>query len=498
MPRKFNNFSDFLDFQKAKETARKAHHDEKYKSAIERENRYRNYLRDESQKLREKWQKSAMRAEKRSDASAKGEVVEKTTHREEMYRKFAQMNAEERRRAIEDVEKIIWRDTEKPRELQSAALLGEVLKVQEKQRHEMQQVRMMRQQRRTETAGELLMQSQQWCEEQRQRAYEARRRTAEYKKDLQGLIEERENARRMEREQQMRLEQVLEQMKDEDWTAEAQAHREQERKRRQMVHRHALEAIKIKDDMLKRDKMKDAIHDRMIDLYDEGRKRISNFLQEKAREKCSQREQLKSIIAHQFLEIQPKTEEIEEGLMRRAIADQDENFRRKQEKEREAVRKLKRERFEAQMEDLQCLRARKAQELAERRLSVENRLENFHVTAKHHEMETRERMEAARRHREALDRQVAEKRERERRERQEEIAFTNRIMEEEAAATDTAFGRFSERLVEGAKAKGEPLLPLERAKEAYRTFHSITRRPIPPHLCDRVPINQKSYTGTNW
>ncbi|XP_059612797.1 trichohyalin [Phlebotomus argentipes] len=485
--------------QKSRNTAVKNVNEEEYKQAMERENKYRNYLREESQKLRAKWQESAANVEKlRANGTSSDKILEKSTKSEKMYKKFANMSAEERQRAIREVEEIIWRDTAKPRELQSAALLGEVLKMQAEQRQQMRQVRMLSLEQKTQTARELLMQSQQWCDRQRQRTFDERKRAAEYKKDLQRLIEERDALRRHEREQQLRLEQTIGKINDKEWTEQKNKSEMDLKRKKNLIHRHALEAIKIKDDTLKRDQMRDSIEGKMIQLYHEGRRRITDFMQEKAHEKQSRRDQLKDIISGQFINIQPRTEQIEEEQIKRALVEQEEAFRVKAEKEKEAERRLKRERFQAQLEEMACLRGRKAEAQKDRRLSVENRLENFHVTAKHHEMAVKERTEEVRRMREALERQVAEKRERERRRRQEEIDFTNRVMVEEAEVKDAAFGKFSERLAGQARVRGEPLLPLERAKDAYNTLHSVTRRPIPPHLVDNVPINPKSYTGTNW
>ncbi|GAB0095508.1 hypothetical protein DMENIID0001_109000 [Sergentomyia squamirostris] len=482
------------DFRKKKENPpRPIVYDHEYHQAIERENRYRNYLKEESQKLREKWERLAKKYRERSDDEEQKmrKSRKDTPSREEMYEKFAKMTDEQRGKAIQEVEEIIWRDEAKPLELQSAALLCEVLKVQQEQREEMKQAKMLSKETRVQAAQELQLQSQQWDERQRQRVQEEYRRATAYKKDLQALIEEREMRKQAEREQQMRIEQEIQQNKKKEMLKEQEETKKEFRMKRKIIHKHALEAIKIKEDMLKRDVMCDAIQDKMIQLYQEGKEKISDFMQTKRKEKTVMKESLKGKVASQFVKIQPRTKEIEEKLIRKALVDQEKCHVEKQEKAREVARKLESERCKAQKQEMESFQDKKLREKKERRLSVEKRLEIFHVTAKHHEMEVRSKVEAARRFRESLDRQVVEKRERERRERQEEIDFTNKVMVEDARAVDKTFGKFSERLVERATRKGEPLLPLERAKDAYRTLHTITRKPVLPHLLDRIPINPK-------
>lgn len=251
MSRKLDTFNAFTNRQKSKESIYAPQDDQEYQLAIERENKYRNYLREESQKLRNKWQKlAAQDVRKRTNGDVDGKQ-NKMTYSEEMYKKFATMNAEERQRAIHEVEEIIWRDTVKPRELHSAALLSEVLKMQEKQRQEMRQVKMLNQEKKMQTARELLMQSQQWCEGQRQRTFDERKRAAQYKKDLQGLIEERERMRQQQKEQQLAIERKIQKMKEEDLLASKTTDRKNHEKKQKFVHKHALEALKIKEDAQK-------------------------------------------------------------------------------------------------------------------------------------------------------------------------------------------------------------------------------------------------------
>lgn len=444
---------------------------------LEVENRFKDFIRAESKKMTRHWNNTA---EQQSKQRQDEQVQLKEKHSANQQRSYEELRENQKRAQRERIEKIessVRRSQPGPRLLDSAALLSECVHVQRQQRREMALRTVTNRQNALNEGKILALQNQQWQREHQRRRQEELLRAERYHFELRGMIAEKRYKQRDEFLVQRQME-------------DAARFRAMERERREMERRRALlrhtatEAMRMAEQRRLRDRQEERVQEVVCEEQLRGQERQREVIEER-RNALSEAQRLRQERAKEqvgeILRRAGEAQEENEALVERNAA---EELRRQLEaKERAEVerkKRLKAQRIQIHIEEMQAEKQRKEEREKERKEEVKERLENDQVTREFAREQKLKRTQQAAELRSKLAAQWEEKCQTEREIKAGVQLFSNRQCDFSRDHRD--FVRFAGDALQVARQRELPVQPFVKAIESYSRENFVEEKPLLPHL----------------
>lgn len=318
-----------------------------------------------------------------------------------------------RQEIIQKAEKLIEKNKPGPRQLESAALLSEVLKERDLQI----QFRTHQKQRQKEQdkriSEQILRQAKQWVEKTLQRQIEDKKRNDSYKKEVQNFVKEQISNRTEMRKLEINQERLLNDLASNQTVLQNEQNKLFERRKKGEFKKNMIEAMEMKKDKLKQQKVEEDVELSMIDAYVKGKEEI--VLHKRSRQRALQNytDDLRKVVAEQYDKIQKEIDirnSLEDSKIRFSKASVDMQIIEKREAERkQKAGEIKAMRCQQQIEALERTLEKKKMFDDERKLESVNEKRNKIVTLTQKNQKLENTKNAVKQIREALGNQVEEK-----------------------------------------------------------------------------------------
>lgn len=231
--------------------------------------------------------------------------------------------------------------------------------------------------------------------------------------------------------------------------------------------------------------MEDELENNIIAIFAKGKCNILELKKQKEREmqqeKIACREEIANIIT---AESQRKTS-TNDASFKKAESEIEKKLDKREQDRIDHDKKMKALRIQQHLEDIEKDKRKKADKLEELRWAVANRIKNEEVNEDFVKSQKRYQCNKIHETRCILVKQMAENEKKRKEEREEDLSFLN----SEYVDDDKYFFEYANQLIEDAKAKGRPILPLMKAIDQYKKDNfSNDPKQVPPHLESNVPI----------
>lgn len=466
---------------------------EEKKETTKQDEEYREFLREKSKEMTKTWNNSIENVRLRKVEAHARKKQEAALRDEEYAKKLTDMDESKRQEIIERAEKLIQKNKVGPRSLESAALLSEVLQERE---HQLEFRAIQRRKLKKEEMDEartILNQAKQWVDLTTKKHADDRERIKGYKEVVREQAEDAEKQKLEDLKNTIAHEQLLHRLANEQTAEQKQKLKEIEQRKKVEFKKNMLEAMQIKRDKEKRQKVIDAVELKVIDAYVKGKEEIVKNKRSKLKDMADNSEKIRKIVAEQYEKDQKEIlakQERDARILLYSKASADLEIIEHREKENAKKAELnKAAKLKQQEEFLKAQEEKKEEFMKEIRDEYHTLAINNVVTLSFKKQQKEELEKAQNAVFKVLESQLKEKAECERKAREADLARRNRITAEHLE-DDKNFYIYANELMKDVKAKNRSVLPLRRAVESYQLHHflKIKEKDNRDFLFSKVPI----------
>lgn len=457
------------------------------------EEEYREFLKETSKEMTNTWHNSIENVRNRKMQDNAKKKQQAAMRDVEYAKKLTLMDESKRQEIIQKAEKLIQKSKIGPKSLESAALLSEVLQERERQVEFRAVQRQAVKKQQMEEARTILNQAKQWVELSSKRHNDDRKRIKEYKEVVREQRDQNETQRLEELKRTIAQERHLNQLANEQTVEQKEKVKKVEQQKKVEFKKNMLEAMEIKRDKEKRQKVHDAIELAMIDSYVQGKEEIVKTKRSKQKNMADHSDKIRKTVAEQYeqqqKEIQMKQDrDAQVMLLSKASVDLEiiENREKERAKQAEINKAVK---LKQQEEYLKSREEKKQQFMKEIQTEADTLAKNNLVTLSHKKQKKEEIEKAYNYISKALEAQLQEKADIERKEFEADLARRHRITAEHLE-DDKNFYIYANDLLKDVRAKNRLDLPLRRAVDSYQRHHllKVKEKDNRDFLFSKVPI----------
>lgn len=482
------NKSVIINSQKWNSILKHLNRNEEAIQQSEQEKKYKEYLKEGSAEMTCKWMNSIEKTRENKAIERQKREAEKIIEGERRFKELKENDEKARLEQVAKAQQMMNRLRIGTRDLESAALLSEVLKGRELQCNLNADLNKSMSERKKKEAEQLQIQSVIAIEEQQRQMMEAKKRTDDYKNEVYRMAKD-EAKRKMETSRrQTEYEKRMREQADKELQAQIERERAILQRKKEAMRKNALEAMKMVEQRRLRDKMENEIDNKIIEIFAKGKNNIADMKKEKDRQKIEEIVRMKDANAQKvFVQAADRSAEEEERL-RKAVKEANDKLDQQEKDRIQRERILKAARIKQYLEDMERQKIAKAKQMEHIRWSIANRLKNEEVNQEFEKMKAQEKIKRAQEIRAVLLEQMKERKEMEQKQREQDSLCVSLTNERD----DKNFMEFANVLIEDAKKKSRPILPLMRAVDKYKKASEMdVERKEPRHLKSNLPIQDK-------
>lgn len=447
----------------------------------ELEDRFKNYIRDESHKMTCNWPNSIEQKTKRKSEERAKDQQTRTAEEEKAYQLMRESQKRVQRLQIENIESSVRRAQPGPKLLDSAALLSNCLHVQRQQREEIALRNISNRQQLLHEGHLLRQQNQQWQRHHQARRQEEYLRAVHYQQDLRQLIAEKRIRHQTAYEQQQLMAIAQREVDEASQRALETETREMERRRAQM-RKAATDAMQLAEQRRLRDKMEDKVQETLCQIHLEGKERQQELIKQQTKalqsEQATRQAMAKEKVGQVLQESEKEAQETEERVLTNAGAEYREKLLVKDREEAEKKKRLKAQRIQFHLDEMKAEKQRRSEKEKQSRDSMSNRLMNDRVSYQFEAAQREKNTKEARELRLKLTRQWEEKEAMEKAIKEGVQCFSNRQCDFSRDHRD--FANYAKEALQGAN--GLPVQPFVKAINAYARENFVEEKAELPHL----------------
>lgn len=449
------------------------------------------YLKNESKAMTTNWinSKEALIKQKAEDDLKKQKM--KIEESERRYKELMKNDENAVQENLKKSQNLITRLKPNIKQLESAAVLCEVLKTREIQCSLNNDIKKSEDERRFKENNETQMQSQQTLCDQILKSNEKLIRRNEYKNDLRNFNIEKQKEQNELMAKQVASCKFERELAEKELKAQIERERAYLEKKRAIQRQNALEAMKMAEQRRKRDIIVNETENEIIACYEQGKQNLSNLQkkrQNELRENCNKikTETAFKIYKDNSLEIKAEDERIARDIER--------NNQMLKERERQKCendKKMKAARIEEHLKDVEMRKKLEAKKEEKLKFAIANRIKNTEVSLAYEQENKKNKLKVLSENRNIITQQIDERIKNAKNNYEADKEFKNSEMRKENESDDTAFFKIAKELLDDAELKGRPILPLQRVIEKYKSDNRlIPPKGIPPHLVSNIPISK--------
>lgn len=374
--------------------------------------------------------------------------------------------------------------------LNSAAILCEVLKSQEIQR-EFSKKKREEEKKKTDIQNKHhIEQAHKWIDDYYQKQIDKQKRFDEYKKDLGQQCKERAKYRADKKAARLAQERSNIAQHEQNLKDIINNGKEAIEARKEAQRKNDIEAILMAEQKRARLKQEDEIQTAIAKIHIDGKEKIKELIvkQEKDMKIQSIQAKIPLQVEAAKLDIENKKKLLKEQEMiekqkveKLAIYDEKEKMRL------EHIQKMKESRIQDHLADKERRKKEAAEKKEEDLCYFQNRIKNDKISKEYTKAKFEKKVDACKENRQFLVKQIIENQEQEDKDLKEKREFDKAKVEK----MDKQYFSYSKDLIEDAKNKDRPTLPLIKTVTQYKkhNFLDIKVREL-PHVISNVPIGR--------
>lgn len=451
---------------------------------------YQNYLRDGSREMTKKWQNSVEAIRERKNEEKLKRDRERIIEGESRYKELMENDEKIRQEKIAYAQSIVNRLKSGPRELQSAAILSEVLKEQHEQRKIIANSRKLSNEEHLNEGRKIVAQAHQWIEAQAQKDKKYKQFIGDYKKEVLENIHQNQKTRENDAKQELEFIQKQREAADKEIKEQIERERAALDKKKETLRRNALEAMVIVEQRRRRALEESRAQDELIQCYSKGMEKISELKKKSENQRREQQVKLKEKVANMIYVDNSELLKKENERINKNATEMEEKMKEQDRKRLENKKKLKAERITQHLKDIEMEKQKKVEKLNETKKEMEIRFKNLEVDMAFEKQKKQRKFTELSKNRNILLQQMEERMECNRQAQLKDELDLKRIQNENEN-DDKNFFEFAQSKLEEAEKKSRPLLPIQRTIEQYKNLNRLTSpKGIPPHLVSNIPITR--------
>jgi hypothetical protein len=393
---------------------------------------------------------------------------------------------------IENAENIVngRKIKEGPLSLNSAAILCENLKSQEIQREFNKKKRKEEKKKNEMMNKEHFEQAVKWIDDYNQKQLDKRKRFDEYKTQLGQQVEDRAKTREDKKAARLQKERAHIAQHEKNQKDLIEKDKESAENKKEALKQNGLEAISMAQQKRARQKHQDEIQTAIAKIHTEGKEKIKELIVQQEKKMKIQNIQAKQVLQVEAakLDVENKIKLIKEQEWIEKIKAEKLKILEEKEKTRlEDLNALKEERAGHHQADRERLKEQELEKKKEDLQYFQNRVKNDKVSQEYTKVKFQKKCENCRENRQFLIQQIIENNDKEIAEKLERQKFDKSEVEN----MDKQYFSYSQELIDDAKAKDRPTLPILKTIHQYKkhNFLDIKVHQL-PHVISNVPIGR--------
>uniref|UniRef100_A0A1A9ZAZ4 Trichohyalin-plectin-homology domain-containing protein n=1 Tax=Glossina pallidipes TaxID=7398 RepID=A0A1A9ZAZ4_GLOPL len=458
----------------------------KAQQKAEEEHNHREYLKAGNDQLVAHFKGNMQRTQEKKMQEMKEQMEKKEQQVKESYEQAKENAAQKRSEKIAKAQQMLERLKPGPRELHSAVLQSEVLRARNIQRSINEEFKKAIKLQESETQKRCENQGMSWINDEQRRLAERQKNTNSYKQELLQTISENQRQKAEQKKQIIREQQAARDNIDSEMKAQIAKEKAIMEKKKALLRKNALEAMKMVEQRRLRDRMVEEVEDRLCCVYNTGKRQLDNMRAEQAQKILNDKQSKVEEQVKQLTLADGAAKAAESERLRRDISTMQLKFTAEEEKKVRKVKAAKQARIVAYLEEMQEQKKNERKLEEEKRFEMAQRYKNAEVDCLFNEAEKLEKANRIREMRNKVNEQIEETK---RIELAQKQAFERTCPDDEIENIHKFFLEYAHTLMEDAQKKGRPLFPFIKVIQKYKRDNMIDcERKTPKHLESHISI----------
>lgn len=458
------------------------------KAIIERDEKFQEYLKTESKRMINQWENSKEALRNKTQEEKIQREKERLKDLEVKYKTLMENDDKLRKEKLEKSQDMTNKLKPGPKQLESAAVYAEVLRSRDAQIKSNEEKRKNDKLKRIRDGQQDLCQAQQWMSRYSDSMNENSEKRNKYKCELFKVIKTEEQKRQEIINKENEMERIKREASDKEIREQMERERMILERKKEAMRKNALEAMIMVEQRRKRDLQIDAAENKLIAAYAEGKDKLKKIQRDTINDRRKKEIHMKQSIAEQIYRDESEQINAENARIKKEEKEITEKMMQREKEKMEYAKKMKAERIEAHLRDVEWQKQLKAQKEQDFMWDKANRLKNVEVSLAYEQEKKNQKLKELNSNRTILLQQIDE---RVKRQREEKAIDDHEFAKNENKAEDDYFFAYANELIDDAIQKGRPVLPLRRVIGHYKTLNRLHgNRECLPHLKSNVPISK--------
>ncbi|KAL5275107.1 hypothetical protein ACFFRR_001217 [Megaselia abdita] len=447
---------------------------------------YKNYLREGSTKLMSNWPEAKKDLEAR-ELEKQTALEKKREFEKEEFLKIKDNDEKIRREKIAQAEALIQKLKPGPRELQSAAMLSEVLKCRNIQRSIQNEFETAEKERVEKENACQINEILPWMMDDIRRTRDGRKTRDIYKQEIFKNIQDREREKHDYNRKNLTFEKAMRERTENYHKSQVDKEREILQRKRETLRKNALEAMQMVEQRRLRDRIQDEVDNKLISVYVTGKTQIDVARKIKEKQSSFESKERNEKSFNKISDIDDWERREQESLQRDIQKANDDYFAKEQDKIQKN-KAMKHAKIKEHILEVQRQKEAQLKRTEEKRFDMAMRMKNIEVDTEKDKLEKLELSKLKVDNRAFLDAQIREREKLEKAENVENSKCLNLVNERE----DNFFFGYADTLLADAEKKERNTYPITKAIQKYKKDRCIDlERSVPAHLITNLTMGRK-------